>query len=96
MDDSAYAELCEAFFADLEDFLDRQEGDLDYENNGDICEVTTEGGTKLVINRQPPVKEIWLAAKSGGYHFKHDGDNWIDTRDGTEFFIRLAGCLAEG
>lgn len=96
MDDSSYAQLCEDFFAGLEDYLDGLEDSVDYESNGDICEITTEAGAKIVINRQPPVREIWLAAKSGGYHFKHDGDRWLDTREGTEFFERLGRCLSEG
>ena len=96
MDDQAYASLCEALFEQVEDILDGLDDDVDYESNGDICEVTTADGSKIVINRQPPVKEIWLAAKSGGYHFKHDGDRWVDTRGGTEFFARLESCLAGG
>lgn len=96
MTDKSYADLCEELFAELEERLDGMEDEVDYESNGDICEVTLADGAKIVVNRQPPVEEIWLAAKSGGYHFRHDGDRWVDTRDGSGFFERLDSCLAAG
>lgn len=89
-----YAELCDELFAAIENFLDDQDHDLDYESNGNICEITMPNGTQLVINRQPPMEEIWLAAKSGGYHFRYVDGSWHDTRDHTEFFARLTECLA--
>ena len=92
MDDSDYATLCERFFEELEERLDERD-DIDYESNGDICEVTLADGSVLVVNRQPPLREIWLATKGGGYHFRHEGGRWLDTRDGAEFFDRLGECL---
>ena len=95
MSENSYNENCEAFFAKLEDYLDNLEDDIDYESNGEICEITLASGVKLIVNRQPPVEEIWLAAKSGGYHFRFNEGNWFDTRDNTEFFARLQICLLE-
>ena len=44
-----------------------------------------------MVNKQPPLHEIWLAARNGGFHFKlDDGGAWRDTRDGVEFFARLS------
>lgn len=94
MEDSTYDRLCVELFEELEERL--EEHDVgDYENNGDICEITLASGAKLIVNRQPPVKEIWLAAPSGGYHFRHQDGKWTDTRDGTEFFLRLTQCLGD-
>lgn len=90
----SYAQLCDELFARLEELLDERADDLDYESNGSICEVTLGNGDALVINRQPANEEIWLAAKSGGYHFRHVDGAWQDTRDGAEFFARLRECLA--
>ena len=94
MSQQSYPELCEELFAQIEGLLDGITEDIDYESNGAICEVTLTDGSKLVINRQPPVEEIWLAAKSGGYHFRYEAGQWVDTRDGTNFFDRLNTCLA--
>ncbi|MCY4324995.1 MAG: iron donor protein CyaY [Betaproteobacteria bacterium] len=88
-----YAQRCDEFFAWLEELLDEHAGVADYESNGQICEITCTGGSQIVINRQPANQEIWLAAKSGGFHFRHDGTDWIDTRDGKPFGERLEECL---
>ena len=91
--DNDYARLCDKLFAWLEEFLDSHASDPDYESNGEICEITCANGSQIVINRQPASREIWLAAKSGGFHFRHDGNDWIDTRDGKPFGERLEKCL---
>ena len=88
-----YADLCDSLFARLEELLEKDYDHLDYESNGEICEIDAPTGP-VIINRQPPIEEIWMAAKSGGYHFRYNGTAWIDTRDGTELFARLAICLA--
>lgn len=91
----SYPQLCEDFFARLEEHLDEHDTELDYESNGSICDITLANGTQLIVNRQPPVEEIWLAAKSGGFHFRHQAGNWCDTRNGTEFFVCLDNCIAD-
>ena len=47
-------------------------------------------GSKIVVNTQPPLHELWLAARAGGYHFRWVDGAWRDTRDGVEFFSRLS------
>jgi CyaY protein len=39
--------------------------------------------------------EIWLAAKSGGYHYKFDSEQWLDTKGQGEFFTNLSRCVSE-
>ena len=88
-----YPQLCDELFSKLEELLDDRDDESDYESNGSICEVNLANGHTLVVNRQPASEEIWLAAKTGGYHFRHVGGIWVDTRDGSEFFARLNECL---
>ncbi|HEY3598980.1 MAG TPA: iron donor protein CyaY, partial [Paraburkholderia sp.] len=45
---------------------------------------------KIIVNLQPPMHEIWIAAKSGGFHFRFVDDAWRDTRNDTEFFAALS------
>ena len=52
-------------------------------------------GSTIVVNTQPPLHELWLAAKSGGRHFRHEAGRWVDTRDGTEFFAALSRSAGE-
>jgi CyaY protein len=64
--------------------------DIDAQRTGGLLELSLPGGSKIVINTQPPLHEIWLAARAGGYHFKHADGVWRDTKDGVEFFERLS------
>ena len=85
--------MCDDLFAWLEEFLEQHDSSPDYESNGEICEITAADGSQIIINRQPASQEIWLAARSGGFHFRHDGQDWIDTRDGKQLRKRLEECL---
>ena len=72
-----------------------EDADLDFETPADgIIEVEFDDGSKIVINRHGVAREIWVAARSGGFHFRHDGSAWRDTRDNTELFDRLATLVA--
>ena len=68
--------------------------DIDSHRTGGLLELSLPGaGGKIVINTQPPLHELWLAARGGGFHFRHAEDGrWLDTRDGAEFFDRLSAC----
>jgi iron donor protein CyaY len=92
MNDSEFAQLTDDAFARLEQGLEN--ADLDFELPADgILEVEFDDGSKLVINRHNVAREIWVAARSGGFHFRHDGDAWKDTRDGAELFAKLAALI---
>ncbi|MET0312600.1 MAG: iron donor protein CyaY, partial [Burkholderiaceae bacterium] len=56
--------------------------DIDAARNGGMIELGFPNGSKIVINTQPPLHELWLAARGGGYHFKWAEGAWRDTRDG--------------
>lgn len=64
--------------------------DIDTQRTGGLLELSFPGGSKIVVNGQPPLQELWLAAPAGGYHFKLVDGCWCDTRDGVEFFARLS------
>ena len=68
--------------------------DIDAQRTGGLLELAFPNGSKIVINTQPPLHELWLAAKAGGYHFKHDAGRWID-REGQEFFDVLSRRASE-
>jgi CyaY protein len=65
--------------------------DADFElKEGGVLEVEFADGSKLIVNRHAAAREIWLAARSGGFHFRWDGAAWCDTRDGSELFAALS------
>jgi CyaY protein len=57
---------------------------------GGVLELEFEDGSKMILNRQSATRELWVAAQSGGFHFRYDGHRWIDTRDGGELFAALS------
>lgn len=67
----------------------------DYDSNGVVMEIEFESGNKIIVNRHVPNQEIWLAAKSGGFHYALQGGQWLSQRDGTELFSKLTELFAE-
>ena len=51
--------------------------------------------SKIIVNTQAPMQEIWVAARSGGFHYKYDGSIWRNTRDGSELFATLSAAVGE-
>lgn len=95
---SAYDALARAVLGAIEATLDRwlQDDviDIDSQRSGGMLELTLPGGSKIIVNTQPPLQELWLAAKAGGRHFRYVQPQWLDTRDGSEFFEVLSRELS--
>jgi CyaY protein len=77
---------------------DDGEADIDNQRVGGMITLTFENKSQIIINLQKPLHEVWLAARSGGYHFKFDGQQWTDTKGQGEFFERLSkdACAQTG
>jgi CyaY protein len=83
--------------ADADRWLQQDLVDIDTHRTGGLLELAFEDRSKIVINTQPPLHELWLASRSAGFHFRFDGQAWVDTRDGTPFhevLSREAGLQA--
>jgi CyaY protein len=97
--DAEYHALTQSVLASVEATIDQwlQDDvvDIDASRTGGLLELSFPNGSKLVLNTQPPLHEIWLAARSGGYHYKYSQGHWRDTRDGRDFFEALSGCASE-
>jgi CyaY protein len=69
--------------------------DADYElKEGGVLEVEFADGSKMVINRHGAAREVWVAARAGGFHFRWDGASWRDSRDGAELFAALSKLVS--
>lgn len=96
MDERTFSVLAEATLFELEEALDSCGVDLDFEMTpGGILELEFRDGSKAIVNRHIGAREIWLAARSGGYHFRHDGLKWTGTRDGEELFAAVSRVIRE-
>ena len=69
--------------------------DIDTHRTGGLLELEFPGGSKIVVNTQPPLHELWMAARQGGYHYKFSAGQWLDTRDRGEFFAALSARASE-
>lgn len=68
--------------------------DIDVQRTGGLLELTFPNHSKIVLNTQPPLHELWMAARAGGYHYKYVDGVWRD-REGREFFEALSACASE-
>jgi CyaY protein len=94
MSDAEYHRLTADLLASIEATADRllQDDvvDIDTQRTGGLLELTFPDRSKIVVNTQPPLHEVWLAARGGGFHYRHVQGTWRDTRDGSEFFDALS------
>jgi CyaY protein len=94
LQDTEYHAAADRLLAAIErqsdDWLQQGVIDIDTHRAGSLLELELPDRSKIVVNKQPPLQEIWLAARNGGFHFKLVDGVWRDTRDGVEFFERLS------
>jgi len=94
MTDLEFLDRAEVLLKDIELACDRindtGNADIDNQRVGGMITLTFENRSQIIINLQKPLHEVWLAARSGGYHFKFDGHFWLDTKGQGEFFERLS------
>jgi CyaY protein len=96
MTESEFESLASAALAALESAFEAGAPDADVQTKGaGVLEIEFDDGSKMVINRHGAAREIWVAAKSGGFHFRHDGIAWRDTRDGTELFAAVSRLASQ-
>lgn len=96
MEEREFNALADAALRRIEDAVESCGADLDLEvKPGGVLELEFEDGSKIIVNRHTAAREIWIAARSGGYHFRPEGDRWIASRDGAELMQVLSRCISE-
>jgi len=95
MTDSEFEALTAAALGRIEQALEDCDVDADVQSkSGGVLEIEFDNGTKMVINRHAAARELWVAGRSGGFHFRWDGALWRDTRDGSELFAALSKLVS--
>ena len=95
MDETKFATLAEQTLSRIEAALEETGVDADVElKPGGVIEIEYADGSKMIINRHAAAREIWVAARSGGFHFRWDAGAWRDTREGTELFAALSKLVS--
>lgn len=94
MNESEFLQYSDRVFAHIEDQIEAGGWDVDCQSQGNVLTLEAEDGTQVIVNRHTPNQELWIAAKSGGYHFAHKDGRWLATRDNSEFFAVLSQALS--
>jgi len=96
MEEREFNTLADAMLRRIEDAIESCAADLDLEvKPAGVLELEFADGSKIIINRHTAAREIWVAARSGGYHFGPDSDRWIASRDGAELMAVLSRCISQ-
>ena len=93
MTDNEFMNLAEALLLSVEQQCDRinesTDADIDNQRVGGMVTLVFANRSQIVINLQKPLHEVWLATRSGGYHYRHNGQSWTDTKGHGDFWVQL-------
>ncbi len=99
MSETEFLDLTQSTLDQIESKMDRLNDedllDVECKRSGNVLEIEfIDNGSKIIINSQAPMQEMWVAAKSGGFHYKSVDGQWINTRDGSELFAALSALAS--
>lgn len=95
MNDSEYNVLADELILTVEEAIEDCDVDIDYESNGGLLELIFPNGTKIIINKQEPLHQVWVATKFNGHHFELKDDVWMDKRGGGEFWQFISQAISK-
>jgi len=93
LNESDFNRLAEQTLIDIEDAVEESGADIDYDTAGDILTLEFANASQIIINKQTPLSQIWVAARSGGFHFNYDAENqrWcLDSDPQSDLFSQLS------
>ena len=94
MSESEFLELAESTLAAIERAIDSAGIDIEASRAGNVLTLELADASKVIVNSQTPMQQIWVAGKSGAFHYARNGDRWLDTRDGSELFAALSRLIS--
>ena len=93
IEESAFIALTDRVLETIGTALDAAENDLDWSENDGVLTIECADGSRVIVNRHLPNRELWVAARSGGFHFRAEGGAWRDTKSGEELATALERLL---
>ena len=95
MTESEFTAVADATLTQIEAALEASAIDVDFElKDGGVLELEFEDGSKMIVNRHGAAREIWVAGKAGGHHFRYAEGQWRHTRDNSELFAALSDYVS--
>lgn len=99
MNESEFNDIVDDILVDIEDAIEaacEETGvDIDYETTAGILTLTFTNDSQIIINRQTPMKQIWVASRQGGFHFdfNDETEKWVCADK--ELFSALSNYCSE-
>ncbi len=94
MTDPEFMDRAEALLKSIEvgcdQINDATDADIDNQRNGGMVTLTFANRSQIIVNLQKPLQEVWMATRSGGYHYRWVEGRWKDTKSQAEFFAALS------
>jgi CyaY protein len=94
MTETEFNDLAESILDAVEAAVESTGADIEATRSGNVLTLELADRSKVVVNSQTPMRQIWVAAKSGGFHFALQDGQWRDTRDGSELFAALSRVVS--
>ncbi|HYG42181.1 MAG TPA: iron donor protein CyaY [Bordetella sp.] len=88
-------QILDSIESQADDWMASQDVDIEASRSGNVLTLVFEDGTHVVVNSQAAMQEIWVAARSGGFHYRYDGQHWNDTRGGPPLPDALSQICSE-
>jgi len=94
MSESDFLAAAERALDAIESAVEVCDADVDATRAGNVLTLELADGSKVVVNSQAPMRQLWVAARSGGFHYEWRDGGWRDTRDGSELFAALSRIIS--
>jgi CyaY protein len=94
MTESEFLQHADRVFEAIERSVDAAGADIEVSRAGSVLTLELDDGSKVIVNSQSPMQQIWVAARAGAYHYVYADGAWRDTRDGSELFAALSRLLS--
>ena len=96
MNESEFQKIAEQTIEDIQDAIDNSGADIDYDEVGGVLTLEFEDGSKIIFSKQAAMKQLWMAAKSGGFHFDYDKnkEQWLCHSENNEELYKMLSRLA--
>ena len=92
--ESEFVEITERIYSNIQAELDSMDADLDCEEQQGVLAIECPDRSEVILSRQVATMEIWVAARSGGYHLRFDDQDWVCSKTG-EKLAELLGRVCE-
>ena len=95
MTETEFIELAESTLQRIQAAVEAAADEVDVDRQGNVLTIEFDDGFQIVINKQTPTQQLWLASLKGGHHYERSGDQWVDTCSRRTILRDLSALLTQ-